>query len=507
MPLRLWLDPDFYELQQTDNLIQGAYTGAVLALLLYNTLLFFSTRDHYLLLYSFYLGGFALWYVGFRGYGLQYLWRDAGWFNLQFNLLIPAYIYGLSALFVIRYLETRERAIVLHWLIKIFTTLVLAIMPIALANQFNPDFPITLPAYFFTVASNLLLLLYIAAGVWLIKQGFRPARYFLLAWSCVILGSIVYRLGEFPGIHLIDHPLVENSINLGSALEFLLLAFAMGDRFNHLRNEKLAVEQEAHRLQVRYSMDLAAQVDLRTEQLKKNLHQLHQALNVERKVQEEQKQFLATVSHELRTPLAVIDIVTQNLEIDEEKTSPAERRGRYDKILQATHRLSALLDDYLDENRFSLLRRGSEPLVTDLRQLLEDAVTSARILADGHQLRVEISNVPAGFVCDPDLTRLALRNLADNAVKYAPPGSVVVLRGERQGNGVALSVEDEGTPLPDDVLEQLFLPGRRGQQARQKPGRGMGLPLARRMIESQGGTLIATSIPGKGNLFCIWLPQ
>lgn len=507
IPLKLWLNPDFYDHLTQENLLHGAYFGAILALLLYNVLLFLSTKDNNLLLYSFYLGGFTLWNLGFDGLGLQYLWRDAGWFNLQFNLLAPGYIHGLATLFVVRYLETRERAILLHRIILFVTGLTLIILPFSLANQSNPTLPIVLPAYLFTVMSSVLITLYLLTGIWLMKKNFRPARYFVLAWSCLFAGIFVYRITQFPGLGMADHILIENSINLGSALEFLLLALALGDRFNHLRNDKLQAEHEAYRLQVNYSNDLAEQVEYRTRVLQDTMYQLHQALDAERHAQEEQRQFLATVSHELRTPLAVIDIVAQNLDIDENHTSESERRLRYDKIQQATRRLSSLLDNYLDENRFSLPRRGPQRQPTNLSQLLEDAANSARVLADRHGLIVSAERLPTEFTCDTDLTRLALRNLADNAVKYTPPGTVVILSGDCIEGGILLTVTDQGTGLSATQLERIFIPGQRGQDTEKKAGWGMGLPLARRMIETQGGTLTATSNPGQGCTFQIWLPE
>lgn len=78
--------------------------------------------------------------------------------------------------------------------------------------------------------------------------------------------------------------------------------------------------------------------------------------------------------------------------------------------MQATGRLALLLDGYLDEDQFSLLRQGAKPVPCDLRSLLEDAAQAAQVLANRHRLRVEAEDVPGGFLCDPDLTRLALRS-------------------------------------------------------------------------------------------------
>jgi signal transduction histidine kinase len=98
-------------------------------------------------------------------------------------------------------------------------------------------------------------------------------------------------------------------------------------------------------------------------------------------------------------------------------------------------------------------------------------------------------------------------NLTDNAMKYTPPGTRVVLRGGRDSSGLWLAVEDEGPGLSSMELERVFKPHNRGPDTVGRPGQGMGLPLARRLIERQGGTLTATSAPGQGCCFRIWLPE
>lgn len=506
--LRLWEVRAFQTASQWGNILGGAYFGALLALLLYHLLLFLSTRHRNFFFYALYLALMLTWNLGLLGYGYQYLWLDQSWWNNQFNLLL-SWLASLGAtLFVVHFLETRRRAPWLHWLILGLTAVMTLPVLIKVASYvgWTPLRPAVYASYLFT--SWVLVLAYLVGGVLAVRQGFHPARWFVLAWSFLVLGVLINGLGFLPG--LIPHnPWTANSLNIGSTLEIILLALALGSRFNLLRDEKLAAERRTAELRAAHAATLEHEVDERTRELRLAMTQVQAALEQERRVQAELREFLATVSHELRTPLAVIDTIAQNLELDGEQADE-ETRARYHQIQQVTARMAHLLDGYLDEERFTLLRQGSERVPCDPRLLLEDAAEAARALAEGHPLRVEAEALPRAFPCDPELTRLALHNLADNAVKYTPPGTPVVLRGERAGrrasDGIWLEVSDEGPGLAPEALADLFEPLVRGPTAGGKPGKGMGLYLARRMIQTQGGTLTVTSEPGRGCRFRIWLP-
>ena len=140
-----------------------------------------------------------------------------------------------------------------------------------------------------------------------------------------------------------------------------------------------------------------------------------------------------------------------------------------------------------------------------LKKMLEDMAGRAGLLNRGHVLRIEATALPPQSKCDPNLTRLALGNLTDNAVKHTPPGSTVILRGGRDTQGVWLEVEDNGGGLYPEDLARIFDPGYRRNP--QVPGTGYGLTLAREMIEIQGGNLTAESVVGRGTRFRIRLPQ
>lgn len=506
--LRLWEVRAFQIASQWSQVLGGAYHGALLALLLYHLLLFFSTWHRNFLFYALYLALMLPWNLGLLGYGYQYLWPDQSWWNNQFNLLL-SWLASLGAtLFVVHFLETRRRSPFLHRLILGLTAVMSVPILVKTTSYLGWTPPLSLAYGGYLFASWVLVLAYLAGGVLAVRQGFRPARWFVLAWSFLVLGVLVNGLGYLPGL-IPRNFWTANSLNIGSTLEIILLALALGSRFNLLRDEKLAAERRTVELKAAHAATLELEVDERTHELRQAMAQVQAALDQERRVQAELREFLATVSHELRTPLAVIDTIAQNLELDGEQADE-ETRARYHQIQQVTARMAHLLDGYLDEGRFSLLRQGAERVSSDLRFLLEDAAQAARVLSAGHPLRVEAEALPRTFPCDPELTRLALRNLADNAVKYTPPGTQVVLRGQRAGrrasDGVWLEVSDDGPGLAPEAMTGLFEPLVRGPTADGKPGKGLGLYLARRMVQTQGGTLTVTSEPGQGCRFRIWLP-
>lgn len=508
-PLAL-LDPGTFEATQKHEMwLWGAYYGALMSLLAYNLLIFAATRDRNFLYYCLYLGAFGFWSFGFLGgFGFAWLWSDQPFWNNYFDVLIPAWTHILATLFVVHYLQTRQRSPGLHRLLIALTLLVqIPALLLVVQTKGAPDWQAQthLLTDIFLVLHSTLILFYLVAGIHLLRQGFRPAIYFVLAWSFLIVGVLIQHLVRLPGVLPVNW-LTTHSVVIGSTLEFLLMALALAARLKQLETDKRLAQASEQALQRDYAQTLQQQVADRTGALNQALDRLSTALDAECIAKEEQRTFLDTIAHELRTPLTVIDTIAQNLVLDAGDGDPATR-DRYAKILQASQRLSGLLDHQLGDDRRSLVRNQIRRLPCEPAMLLQDAATAAALWADRHQIRVCPDDLPEVVFCDPDLTRLALRNLADNAVKYTPSGTRIILLGGRGGsNGVWFEVADQGPPLPAEEVEQLFNRQFRGSNTDGKPGKGLGLALARRMIEDQGGSLTLTKHSCAGLCFRIWLP-
>lgn len=174
----------------------------------------------------------------------------------------------------------------------------------------------------------------------------------------------------------------------------------------------------------------------------------------------------------------------------------------------AVDRLTALLDDYLNQDRLDTVTHGLHPLPIAPLLLLQDCQSSAQAVSIEHKVVVEGANVPNLVWCDGDMMRLALRVLVDNAVIYTPAGSVVRLQcRSAPGGGIEFVVSDNGSGIPEDELPHIFEKFFRGRRAFEHSGTGLGLYLAASVAEAHGGTLSARNLPQCGAEFTLWLPD
>lgn len=217
----------------------------------------------------------------------------------------------------------------------------------------------------------------------------------------------------------------------------------------------------------------------------------------------ERKRFASMLNHEFRTPLSTIDGAIQRLEA----TCPdadEPTRQRYRKIALATDRLIAMLDDYLSPERMAEI--GGERKANSLapRVLLDEA--AAQVRAAGRLASVETGELPAALRCEPDGMRLALKILVDNAIAFSPAHTAIVLRGRLAASGVELAVRDHGPGVAGDEETYIFDKFYRGRNAQGLPGSGLGLYMARSIVEVHGGIVSLVKPAGGGAEFRIWLP-
>ena len=221
--------------------------------------------------------------------------------------------------------------------------------------------------------------------------------------------------------------------------------------------------------------------------------------------------FLSIASHELRTPVTVLKGTAQMLARARERgTLDLARLERFLRAFtDASDRLTELTDDLLDVARLRTdhLDLGLRPL--DVGAFVRDVADRYRDhLTDRHALRLRTDGE---LIVHADAGRLerVLANLLTNAVKYSPDGGEIRLRARHADGGALLVVEDGGIGLPPGAEESIFEPFGRAPNAaeRQIPGMGLGLHIARGIVERHGGRIWAESPgPGLGTTLCIWLP-
>jgi signal transduction histidine kinase len=219
--------------------------------------------------------------------------------------------------------------------------------------------------------------------------------------------------------------------------------------------------------------------------------------------------FLQNVNHELRTPLTAI-VGWTDLFSEEELDEKTLRRGLA-QVRQSARVLLALIDDLLDLARMD---RGSLSLdrrPVNLPDVIQRSIDTVRMMAEGRSVALIQAPLPAQIVplrADPLRLQQILWNLLANAIKFSRRHGRVVVRVEREPERYLVSVEDDGIGIPPSELPHVFERFRQvdGSPTRQHAGMGIGLALARSLVELHGGTIWAESVVGKGSRFTFALP-
>jgi signal transduction histidine kinase len=219
-------------------------------------------------------------------------------------------------------------------------------------------------------------------------------------------------------------------------------------------------------------------------------------------------EFMAIISHDLRTPLNVIAINAERLA----KMVPGgegqeQIRKMCLQIEDAAGRIGRMVDDLLDAERMALakLRLPSRP--GDLRELAREAIDLVAPLVSSQGVSLVSSIPPEPLVSTFDRDRMlqVFSNLLGNAIKYTPKGGMVQLAMEANDGLIRVSVSDTGTGIPAEQHERVFR--RFTQVGGGRGGVGLGLYIARRIVEAHGGTIGLVSRAGEGSTFFFTLPR
>jgi len=236
---------------------------------------------------------------------------------------------------------------------------------------------------------------------------------------------------------------------------------------------------------------------------------LKQAESALRDADRRKDEFLATLAHELRNPLAPIRNAVQILRLKGAKLEDWQCAAEV--IERQSRQMTHLVDDLLDLSRIT---RGTLALrmeSVELREIIEAAVETSQplIAARGHQLTVEIPQEV--LTLNGDLTRLSqiLSNLLNNAAKFTEPGGEIRLEAQRIADAVKISVKDNGTGIPEEMIPQIFrmFAQVNPQRDRSEGGLGIGLQLVKSLVEMHGGSIeVFSAGAGRGSEFVVRLP-
>ncbi|HKE23449.1 MAG TPA: ATP-binding protein [Bryobacteraceae bacterium] len=263
--------------------------------------------------------------------------------------------------------------------------------------------------------------------------------------------------------------------------------------------QRISIENLAERLAVPNTGD---QLQRLSETLNAMLARL--ASSVQR-----MKQFTADASHELRAPVSLIR-TTAEVAVQRRDRPAAEYLQALDEILEESERTSQVVDNLMLLARADSGREVVEWAPADMESIVRSAIEQGEKLARNRALKFSsrLLQSPIEIQADADALRRALLILIDNAVKYTPEGGEVNIGLEAQDGFAVVSVADTGIGITEADMPHIFDRFWRADKARSREhgGAGLGLSIARWIVEQHGGSIEVQSKPGKGSLFCIRIP-
>ncbi len=276
------------------------------------------------------------------------------------------------------------------------------------------------------------------------------------------------------------------------AVGLLALVRADASRFTHAENQVLAL--------IAASLGAVAQ--------RAELREATTRAEVLRRTDELKSALLAAVSHDLRTPLASIIASAGSLRQPDVQWTEDERRAFVVDIEQEARRLGRIVDNLLDLSRIESGALRPDRGWYDVGALIDDVVGRLRPLTQEHAVDVDVAEDLPPVQLDYVEIDQVLSNLLENAVRHTAPGTRVHVSARIQGSDVVIEVADEGPGLDTGSLPHLFDPFVRGPGRRGAPrGTGLGLAVARGLVEAHGGTMSASNRAGGGALFRFTLPR
>jgi len=521
------------------NIAAGLYFGVMLVMALYNLFIFFSTKDRSYFTYVVYIVLVGITQVNFLGYAKAYWWPADTWWAVHASLLLTLLTAVAASEFMRGFINSRQTLPALDRMIPWFYGF-FVICTIAYSTGHELIGYALAQAGVGLFATFLMICMIL---VW--RKGSRQAGFFVVAWSAFLVGTVVFVLKDIGLLPYNEWTLY--TMPIGSAVEGVLLSFALADRINILRKEKedsqaesLRALQENERLVREQNALLEQKVKQRTHALQESNDTLKrtQARLVSAEKMASLGQLTAGIAHEINNPINFITSnigplrrnITEIVEVMQDYRSlPAEQlEASLTRIKQKEARLG--LQDSIDElgDIINSIAEGSTrtaEIVRGLRNFsrldeddLKDAdinegITSTlAVLSPQYRDRVEfkldLGTLPK-VECYPGKVNQVLMNILTNAAQATLARMdgrtrMVTASSAVLGEQVEIVITDTGIGMNADVQERIFDPFFTTKPVGE--GTGLGLSIVYGIIEDHHGQISVESAPGVGSSFRILLP-
>ncbi len=263
--------------------------------------------------------------------------------------------------------------------------------------------------------------------------------------------------------------------------------------------ERLRDSEERHRQLLETYLDLIGVEDGRTAEL-------HAALRRAQEMERLKSRFLSVFSHELRTPLTSIRGQTTTLIEYAEQISPTEQLEALRIVDEEAARLDELISHVLDMSRIESGTLRVDSIAMDMQPVLQESIDVMAAQAPHHTLTAKLPPLPLAQA-DPRRVRQIMANLLNNAIKYSPQGTTVIVDTEVSLTAIAVHVRDQGPGIAPEHLPYIFDRFYRAEERVRTGGVGLGLALCKGLVEAMGGRITIVSELGRGSVFSFSLPR
>ncbi|WP_291275951.1 7TM diverse intracellular signaling domain-containing protein [Flavobacterium sp.] len=542
VPVTLGSATSILDANHDKGFIFGMYSGIIFVMFFFNLFIYFTLKDSIYLKYVIYVFSIGMAQASLFGYSFQYLWPTSPWMANQ-SVYLFSCIASISALeFAKTFLQMKTHTPILYKGSFIFTFAYIVTEILSLAGYFNIS-------YFLVLTNAGLICAYILmVAIVIFKRGFKPALFFLIAWTPLLLGIIISVLKDFdilPANNFTNYTMVT-----GTALEVILLSFALADRINILKREK--EESQAQVLQALLQNELIIKnqnillekkVEERTKELSDTIADLKQTQ--QQLVSSEKMASLghltAGIAHEINNPINYVVSNVKPLKKDlEDIYELIQKYENIDSLSGFQNEISEI-NSFKNEIDYAYLKKEIGSLLqgiedgagktADIVQGLKafsrtdekvfkranilDGINSSLTLLNtefsGASIEVikNFSDLPQ-IECYPGKLNQVFMNILNNAVfsikenKERKEKGRLIITAYADNHRVHVSFKDNGTGIPDDVKAKVFEPFFSTKEAGK--GAGLGMSIAFEIIREHNGDIQLHTEYGGGSEFVVSLP-
>lgn len=488
----------FHEKVRLEDLGYGLFYGIMIVMFFYNLLLYISLRQINYLLYILTIICTAVIFASASGYAGKFVWPESPHLNFFAGRMSMGVLTIVLAIFSIRFLEVKKYARVMYYVL-------LSLIPLSVITTVLVATDLIPSAGNNLISISIILLL--ATGIMCRLNGNKTATYFIAAWSIYLVGGLLLTLRNIGVLEF--NFWTTHFVEIGGALETIIIAFALGDQYRRFKKEKEDAQALALAIQQEATEELEIKVMVRTEQLSKAYEELTATLETNKLQTEtirnknaELDAFFHRISHDLRGPISSLLGLSFLAKIDIKD----EQALQYiEKQHQQVERLNQIIIGLINLTKLS--NNGLAKVKVDFSKMADACINSFESLPNFSNIRFTIRIQPdLEFYSEWTLLNAIMQNLIENAIKYSTGDSPYVeIRVFEQNDHLVLEVEDNGQGIPHHhhakIFEMFF------RATNNASGSGLGLYILKRSVDRLKGTIELKSQVKEGSTFTVRLPQ